>query len=224
MSKADVSGGWVGKILKVDLSHNRITEELLGDELAFSFLGGRGFDAKFLWDLVKPGTDPLGPGNILSLGAGLLSGTVFPECGRINVGCLSPLTGIYGCGNSGGWWPGRLKAAGYDHIVISGKSPNPVYMLINDGGVEISYFAVLGSDGEVRIAFDACDVCGGYKGYKQVGRDIKCKNCGRVFSIDGLGTQNKGYGCWPSYLPHEIKGNDVLIKTEDILNGKKRFV
>ncbi|MBI4285699.1 MAG: hypothetical protein HY670_07345 [Chloroflexi bacterium] len=137
MSKARVRGGWAGKILKVDLSRNTITEEPLSDELAFGLLGGRGFDAKFLWDLVKPGIDPLGSENVLSLGAGLLSGTIFPESGRINVGCLSPLTGIYGCGNAGGWWPSRLKAAGYDHIIITGRAARPVYILINDDGAQI---------------------------------------------------------------------------------------
>lgn len=94
----------------------------------------------------------------------------------------------------------------------------------NDNGVYIKYFVVLGSDGKPRTAFDACDVCGGYKGYEQTGTDITCKNCGRVFKIDGLGTQNKGYGCWPSYLPHKIEGDNVLIKIDDIKTGKSRFI
>jgi len=94
----------------------------------------------------------------------------------------------------------------------------------NDGGVNINYFAVLGSDGKPRTAFDACDVCGGYKGYEQTGNDITCRNCGRVFKIDGLGTQNKGYGCWPSYLPHKIEGNNILIKISDIQTGRSKFI
>ena len=94
---------------------------------------------------------------------------------------------------------------------------------LDDRGVNIVYFAVLGSDGKPRIAFDACDVCGGYKGYEQQGNDIKCNNCGRVFSIDGLGTKNKGYGCWPSYLPHKIERDNLLIKISDIKDGRSRF-
>ncbi len=137
MKRANVRGGWAGKLLKVNLSSGAITEEPISDDLAYGFLGGRGFDAKYLWDSVKPGTDPLGPENVLTLGAGVMTGTAFPECCRVNIGCLSPMTGIYGYGNAGGWWPGRLKAAGYDHIIITGKSPKPVYMLINDDGVEI---------------------------------------------------------------------------------------
>ena len=88
---------------------------------------------------------------------------------------------ISGCGITGNTVAGESIK-----IPLSSLSEKVQFYTFNDGGVEISYFAVLGSDGEVRIAFDACDVCGGYKGYKQVGRDIKCKNCGRVFSIDGF--------------------------------------
>jgi aldehyde:ferredoxin oxidoreductase len=135
--KSSRRGGWAGKILKIDLSSGEIVSEPLTDDLAFGFLGSRGFDAKFLWDMVKPGIDPLGPENVLSLGAGLLTGTVFPECGRLNVGCLSALTGIFGYGNAGGWWPSRLKAAGYDQVIVTGKAFKPVYISINDDNVEI---------------------------------------------------------------------------------------
>ena len=86
----------------------------------------------------------------------------------------------------------------------------------DDNGVKISYFVVLGSDGKARTAFDACDVCGGYKGYRQQGNDIVCNNCGKVFRIDGLGSKNKGYGCWPSFLPHEIEGDNLIIQISDI--------
>lgn len=109
-------------------------------------------------------------------------------------------------------------------IPLSDVSDKIKFYSYNDNGVDIKYFAVLGSDGKPRTAFDACDVCGGYKGYEQQGNDIACRNCGRVFSIDGLGTKNKGYGCWPSYLPHEIKDGNVIIKISDIIAGRKRFV
>lgn len=95
---------------------------------------------------------------------------------------------------------------------------------LNVDGTEIKYFTVLGSDGKPRTAFDACDVCGGHKGYKQVGTDVMCNQCGRYFGIDSLGTENLGGGCWPSFLEHTIEGNDVLIKKSDILTGKNKFV
>lgn len=90
-------------------------------------------------------------------------------------------------------------------------------------GVDVNYMVVLGSDGEVRTAFDACEVCGGSKGYKQDGTDIFCVNCGRYFSIDGLGTQNKGRGCWPAYLPHIIEGDSIIIKKSDLDKGRFLF-
>jgi len=108
-------------------------------------------------------------------------------------------------------------------IPISDVSEKATFYEFNDAGIKINYFAVMGSDGVPRTAFDACDVCGGYKGYRQQGNDIVCKNCGRVFDIDGLGTENKGFGCWPSYLPHSIKGEDLLINVEDLRAGRHRF-
>ena len=109
-------------------------------------------------------------------------------------------------------------------IPISDLSEEVSFYEHKVGSVTIRYFAVKGTDGEVRTAFDACDVCGGSKGYKQQGTDIVCNNCGRVFDIDGLGTENKGYGCWPSYLPHTVKGDNILINVKDIVDGRHRFV
>ena len=97
------------------------------------------------------------------------------------------------------------------------------YTYLSKDGTEVRYFAVFGSDGEVHTAFDACDVCGGSQGYQQEGTDIFCRKCGRYFSIDGLGTQNKGYGCWPSYLPHTVEGDSIIIKKSDLESGAYRF-
>ena len=93
----------------------------------------------------------------------------------------------------------------------------------DSNGIMVTYFAVKGSDGKIRTAFDACDVCGGKKGYVQQGTDIKCINCGKVFKIDGLGTQNKGYGCWPSHLTHTVKDGQLIIKTSELEAGAFRF-
>lgn len=130
---------------------------------------------------------------------------------------------IAGCGNK---TTGSVVVSTSDFVKISlsDLSKNAKFYTFEDNGVKIKYFAVLGSDGKPRTAFDACDVCGGYKGYQQKGNDIVCRNCGRVFRIDSLGTKNKGYGCWPSYLPHEIKGNEMFIKKTDLKNGRHRFV
>jgi uncharacterized membrane protein len=87
----------------------------------------------------------------------------------------------------------------------------------------VTYFTVLGSDGEVRTAFDACDVCGGTQGYTQVGDDVMCNKCGRYFSIDSLGTENQGGGCWPSHLDHEIEGEYVILSAEEIKSKAYMF-
>jgi uncharacterized membrane protein len=90
-------------------------------------------------------------------------------------------------------------------------------------GVQVTYFAVRGTNGKIRTAFDACDVCGGHKGYTQMGTDVKCNNCGRVFKIDDLGTKNVGGGCWPSFLEYEEIGDSIYIKTSDLDKGSSRF-
>ena len=90
-------------------------------------------------------------------------------------------------------------------------------------GTTVRFFVVRGPDGNIKTAFDACDVCGGSKGYVQKGTDIECKNCGRVFDINGLGTKNKGYGCWPSFLSHQIVDGNVVISKQEIEAGKHRF-
>ena len=88
----------------------------------------------------------------------------------------------------------------------------------------IKYFAVEASDGSIKTAFDACDVCGGRKGYRQQGNDMVCNNCGRYFSIDALGEKNiYGGGCWPGYLPSSVEGDSLVIKTSDLEKGRYRF-
>ncbi len=129
---------------------------------------------------------------------------------------------IIGC-NTMGAGNVPVNGDGYVKIPLSDLSDEVKFYTYEDRGIKINYFAVLGSDGKPRTAFDACDVCGGSKGYQQSGSDIVCRNCGRVFSIDGLGTKNRGTGCWPSYLPHKVEGNNVLIKISDIKNGRHWF-
>ena len=93
----------------------------------------------------------------------------------------------------------------------------------NDNGVTIRYFAARGTDNLVRVATDACDVCfTEKKGYVQAGTAMKCINCGQVFSIDNLGTENLQGGCWPSYLPFTTDTENIVIKISDL--SQKRFL
>lgn len=91
-------------------------------------------------------------------------------------------------------------------------------------GVTVKFFAIRDGD-DVKTAFDACDVCyRSNKGYSQDGDFMVCNNCGNKYAISGLGTKNKaGGGCWPGYLPSEVKGDKLVIKESDLEKGKYRF-
>ncbi|MAG22394.1 MAG: hypothetical protein CL943_03785 [Candidatus Diapherotrites archaeon] len=92
-------------------------------------------------------------------------------------------------------------------------------------GTTIRFFAVKGSDGSVKTAFDACDVCNySKKGYSQQGNFMVCNNCGNKYPIDGLGTENKRPGgCWPSYLPNEVVGENIVIQKANLEKGSAFF-
>jgi aldehyde:ferredoxin oxidoreductase len=90
-----------------------------------------------LFKLLKPGIDPLGPDNVLLLSTGPVAGTLAPSSARYNVSAKSPLTGFLGDSNSGGHWSSELRYAGYDGIVIHGRSDKSVYLLIEDDDVRL---------------------------------------------------------------------------------------
>ncbi len=105
----------------------------------------------------------------------------------------------------------------YVYIPIKDLSTKAMFYSLDYQRKRINYIAVKGADGKIRTAFDACDVCGGSKGYKQKGNDLVCNKCERSFLIDSLGTKNlTGGGCWPSYLEHQIQGEYIKIKKTDI--------
>lgn len=109
-------------------------------------------------------------------------------------------------------------------ISLSDVSETAGFYEYDSNGVRVKYIAVKGSDGVVRTAFDACEVCyRAKKGYSQVGSDLVCNNCGLKFAIDGLGTKNKGQGCWPAYLPNEVKDGRIYIKKADLDAGSYLF-
>ena len=102
-------------------------------------------------------------------------------------------------------------------IALSEITTDAKFYTHDADGVIVKYFAIEGSDGNVHVAFDACDVCyGAKKGYTKSGSDMQCINCGNRYAISGLGTENTGGGCWPSYLPMEIDGDDVVIQISDL--------
>jgi aldehyde:ferredoxin oxidoreductase len=129
--------GWAGTILRVDLTKGTVQKQPLTKEMAHDYVGGRGFNSKILYDEVKPGTDPLGPDNLLVFGTGPVTGTCIPNNGRFTVSTLSLVTGGLGDGNSGGHFGPQMKYAGYDTIVVKGISKKPVYLFIDDDTTEL---------------------------------------------------------------------------------------
>ena len=129
--------GWMGTILRVDLSSGKIEKEPLSDRLRLNYIGGRGINSRILYDSVGPEVDPLSPENTLIFGTGTVVGTIAPSAGRITATAKSPLTGILGDGNAGGHFSAMMKRAGYDHIVFTGKAEKPVYLWIDNDHVEL---------------------------------------------------------------------------------------
>lgn len=128
--------GYAGKILHIDLTSRTWEIEPLNADFARSYIGGRGFNMRRLWDTVPPSMTPDSPHNPVIFGVGPLDGTLFPGASRFNVSGLSPHTGILGDSNAGGFFGPELKYAGFDQVIITGKSSNKIYLYIKDGKVQ----------------------------------------------------------------------------------------
>jgi len=130
-------GGYMGKILFVDLSKGELKDEALDEKLCREFIGGYGIGARIIYSRQKAGVDPLGPENIFGIMTGPLTGTPALSGTRYTVVGKSPLTGGWGDANSGGYFGPHLKFAGYDGLFFTGISPKPVYLFIKDGKAEL---------------------------------------------------------------------------------------
>ena len=128
---------YTGKLLIVNLSTGTFHDEPLNAKYAAQYLGGAGLAARYLYDAIDANTDPLGADNPLIFMTGLLNATASPSCGRFVVVARSPQTGLYGEANAGNFFGPDLKLAGYDGIIVRGKSPTPVFLSIHDGQVEL---------------------------------------------------------------------------------------
>lgn len=129
--------GYCGKIIRVNLSNGSVKKENIDESFCRKYLGGAGFIAHYLWTEIKPATDPLSAQNILVFALGPLTGIALPGSGRHCVGALSPLTGGLAKSEVGEFWGTELKKAGFDAVVIEGKSARPVYVSIINEEVEI---------------------------------------------------------------------------------------
>ena len=128
---------WAGKILRVDLSAGTVKSEPTNMQWAREYLGSRGLATKYLVEEVDAKVDPLSPANKLIWATGPLTGTMASTGGRYTVVTKGPLTGAVACSNSGGHWGAELKMAGWDMVIIEGRSDKPVYLYINDDVAEL---------------------------------------------------------------------------------------
>ncbi len=133
-------GGYFKKILHIDMTSGTSKTEAVDDEFIESFVGGRGFAIKLLWDnLVRNNgsVDPLGPENMLVVAAGPLTGVYLPSSGKNSFASISPATGLFGDSSMGGGFGVELRQAGYDAVTIVGKAAELSYVFIDDNLVSI---------------------------------------------------------------------------------------
>ena len=128
--------GYTLKILLIDLSDHLFHEIPIPPDLVKTYLGGRGLGAKLYYDLIRPETDPLAPDNLFMVLTGPLTGTMAPGAGKHLIITKSPATGGWLESYSSGYFAVELKFAGYDALIVSGRSPAPVCLLIRDRQVE----------------------------------------------------------------------------------------
>ncbi len=129
--------GYNGKILHVDLTNGALTVEEPPEAFYRKYLGGSAMGMHYILRDVPRGADPLGPENVLTLFTGVSTGAAISGQSRLNANAKSPISGGIGDSQSGGFFPAELKFAGFDGIVVKGRSPKPVYLSIVNGEPEL---------------------------------------------------------------------------------------
>ena len=128
---------WTRNVLRVNLTNGSITTEPLNMQWANDYLGQRGLATKYLVEETDPTCDALSPENKMIMTTGPLTGTMVSTAGRYSVVTKSPLTGCIACSNSGGYFGNEMKNAGWDMVILEGKSPTPVYLYIENDKAEL---------------------------------------------------------------------------------------
>lgn len=140
-------GGYHRKLLRVDLAKGTVQSDSIQTGILRSYLGGTGLGAYLLYTEVPAGISPLDPKNRLIFATGSLTGTLVPGSGTYTVMSKSPLTGLAASAQANGFFGARLKATGYDALVVEGCSTKPVYLYISPQGVELKSAAFLSEKG-----------------------------------------------------------------------------
>ena len=137
MSRAKLFKGYTRKLARVDLTLKKVVIEEISNGLLLKYIGGAGLAARMLYDELEPGIDPLSHRNKIIFLTGPLAGTIAPTGSRIGAYTKSPMTGSFFHSSAGGNFAAEMKYAGFDGVVIEGKSEKPVYLFVTNGTVEI---------------------------------------------------------------------------------------
>lgn len=145
-------GGYFGKILHVDMTDGSTRTETIDDEFIETYVGGRGFAIKLLWENLKTKgkIDPLGPENMLVVAAGPLTGVYLPSSGKNSFASISPATGLFGDSSMGGGFGVELRQAGYDAITVVGKAEKLSYLFIDDDRITVEQCPELKGKGNLE--------------------------------------------------------------------------
>lgn len=146
-----------GYNLEIDLTHGNIERVATNPEDSQMYLGGLGTNAKIMWDRVPPEVEAFSPENLLIFATGLLCGTPATGCNRTIVTTISPMTQLLAFSMMGGFWAPELKYAGYDKVILRGKSPKLVYLWIKNDQVEIRDASHLKGKGAIETATLICE-------------------------------------------------------------------
>jgi aldehyde:ferredoxin oxidoreductase len=129
--------GYAGHYLEVDLTKGVVHKKEMEKEWARLYLGGTGVSSKILWERTTVETDPLSPDNVLIVGTGPLTGAMFSPSGRMMFASRGPLTGVWAESHVGGFMGPEMKYAGFDFVIITGRSKKPVYLFMRDGKADL---------------------------------------------------------------------------------------
>ncbi len=187
--------GWIGNVLRLDLSESLVTVETLDRNAAEMFIGARGLGVRYLFNEIDPAVNALDSRNRLIFATGPLTGTGAPGSSRYIVVTKGPLTGAIAHSSAGGAFASAIKYAGYDMIILEGKSRHPVYLWIDDDSVEIRNASHLWgkTSTETELAViaethpDAKVACIGPAGENQVLIACVMSDMGRASGRSGVG-------------------------------------
>ena len=129
--------GYAGKILRVDLSKKELSTETPSEAFYRTYLGGSALNLYYLLKEMDAGVDPLSPDNMLAFSVSALTGARVSGASRLTISAKSPLTDAIGDSQSGGFFPAKLKFAGFDAVIVKGKAASPVYLWLDNGKAEL---------------------------------------------------------------------------------------